>query len=374
MNMFCGIRRAFGQLGVDVVGWPTLLDEPAMAAFMDDMRPDAVLEMNRWREKSPAVPSEIPHICWMVDSANQPLSDVRGSEITYFFGANWLARYPHRHGSYCDWLAPGVDERHFHPEDVAPNCDLAFIGHMPRPWAPSELARALPVAGATRYTFADVVDRCSRLWPQIDLRGFSNDDFLTSAWSHALGQSRPPPPDLDATLRYDISCRLVRLINRRRLLDLALTSDATFDIYGSKNFEHYPEYAPHYRGFVADPGGQRRVYRGARINLHEGVGVHFRSLDCMACGALLLVLRGPDDSAFGGIETQFEPGVDYVGARASDFADTVRDLLSDHERRRRIALAGHRRIRAHHTWVHRARKILDDLKAVGAPSPSSRAP
>ena len=100
---------------------------------------------------------------------------------------------------------------------------------------------------------------------------------------------------LDEVLRYDVTCRLIRHLNRTDLADAVLDADAGLALFGPVNWSRWPRYAPHYRGWLATPDALRRVYATSRVNLHEGTGIHFRQMDAMSTGGLLFFRETAND-------------------------------------------------------------------------------
>lgn len=361
--MYHGIKRGFEQVGVQVRGWPSLLDEATMAQFMADAQPDAVLEMNRWRDAAPGMPGSVPHVCWLVDAGNQSLASVTGSTLTYFISENWRSSYPERDRVACGWLAPGVDPHYYSYEKAELACEMAFVGHVPRPWTEAELQRALLPGTQGGPIFADFVEKFESRAGAADFADFCNDDYFEYGWS-LMGLSSPSY-EVDSKLRYDMSCRVVRGFNRHRMLQTAIESGHELAIYGSENFRLYPQYVSLHRGYVADPHELATIYRSTGANLHEGVGMHFRSLDCMAAGGLLMVPRGPDDTRRGGLAQAFVPDEHYVVFDPGEFSQVMRRVLGDASWRARVGLRASQAVHAGHTWRHRALQIIEDLRTAG---------
>jgi Glycosyl transferases group 1 len=361
-TMLTAIGEGFAQQGVEVFGGLGLRDEERLVGFLRETRPDAVFDVNRCRDQIPFLPRTIRHICWMIDAGNRPLAEIRGSELTYFFGANWLRQYPHRHEAQVGWLPPGFCPRSYRPGLLPLRCDLLFAGHIPRPWTEAERARPVFRQGQREIVFGQLVDLVDRAWDGANHANFANDQYFEWALS-LLDQAEDIRLDRRQAqpLFYDIACRLMRGLGRRRLLDLAVASQRSLVLYGSENFRLYPAYAPAYQRFVETAAELAALYQSAGLTLHDGVGVHFRTFDCMGAGGLICYARSPDDDVFGGINTCFEPDLHYVSVTPQTFSDQVERYLSDEGARRRLADAAARRVHRDHTWAKRTEQILADL-------------
>jgi len=139
---------------------------------------------------------------------------------------------------------------------------------------------------------------------------------------------------------------------RARRLKLLTARYATNDVYGA--------YSPEETG---------RVYSQSRLAFNTSIAgdVTMRVFEASACGALVLT-----DAVSNGLADLFEVGRQLV--TYSDDADLLAkaDYYLRHEdERRAIAEAGQRRTLASHTYLHRARDILE---AVGGPGFRQLAP
>jgi hypothetical protein len=356
------MRRGFEAEGVQTTGLCRLLGAAELRAFCQAQRPQVLFEMNRPRCEIPSLDPEVRHVTWVVDFNGRSLEHFEGSDITYLFGLTWVERYPHR--GFHRWLGPGACPEDYALADPAPppEVDAAFAGHIPRPWSPEELARDL-TGGRGALRFSDLLPELEAQLRATRGKLGSADDFLHLAESIA-GALTQAPLVLDQTLRYDISGRAIRMLNRGDLIDAAAAHTAALALYGPDNWRLWPAYAPFYRGPLDTPAELRRAYQTARVTLHEGNGVHFRSMDCLCAGGVLLFRQTPHDARPGGIASLFEPHVHYVPFTLETLGDELARLLGDPPRRARLGRAAAAAVRGGHTWRHRAREILRDLEAL----------
>jgi hypothetical protein len=179
----------------------------------------------------------------------------------------------------------------------------------------------------------------------------------------------------DQTIKYDLLGRLPRTGLRQTMVTEALDAGHSLRIFGTKGWAAWPQLAPHYRGFLDEPAELARVYASSHINLHEGVGLHFRSLDCLSTGSLLFYCtRRKSTDPLGGWnwrhpsakmsdhERPLLAGEHYVEYYPGEFADKARYYLAHPAQIEKIRNNARAAILAEHTWRHRALKIAADLK------------
>lgn len=354
--------RGFQQVGWTVVTGNALLTSSDLVRFCEAYRPDVVFEMNRPRREIPELPRDVRHVAWIVDTNGRPNDYFCGSEITYYWGANWLAARLDSLGGFAAWLPPGTCTEDYAYGVSRQVRDFAYVGHMPRPWTTKEKER-LVAQGRRQVRFGDLLHELERQLRETDLSGFSNDDYLAMAES-VIASLGGAEIKLDAPLRYDLGCRVVRQHTRHLLARLALASSSSVAWYGSDGWLEWPEFKAFYQGPLSRAEQIRAVYQGSRINLHDGVGIHFRSLDCMAAGGLLFYLGSADDDRFGGMHTFFEPERHFIRVDEESFTDKARFYLERADLRRKIADNAAQRVHAEHSWRQRALTVTKDLAAL----------
>lgn len=88
--------------------------------------------------------------------------------------------------------------------------------------------------------------------------------------------------------------------------------------------------------------------------------ITYRPFFAAACGVPTLVESSPRLGEY------FRPGEEIATFESpDDVVSSARRLLADDEGRREMGRAARRRLRAEHTWRHRARQILRDLQELG---------
>jgi glycosyltransferase involved in cell wall biosynthesis len=108
------------------------------------------------------------------------------------------------------------------------------------------------------------------------------------------------------------------------------------------------------------------VFSRSRLNLANnthGLGLHSRTLECMAVGGFIFTHASAADDKPGGMHTTFTPDVHYGVYTPDTIAETARRWLRDEARREKAAAEARAIVRQSHTWRRRAEQILADLRS-----------
>lgn len=352
------MMRGFAAAGVEVEGGLGHLGAAAMRDHVASFRPDLVVEMNRPRRDAEFLPADVKHACWIVDFNGRQLSHFEGSDATYMFAESWVPHYPHT--GFNAWLGAGACEHDYSVVPHEAKAALGFAGHVPNPWSEAELLR--DITGEGKMTFAELLPSLEHML-RTPGPARSPDDLI-GAVAEIVRDHCGAPLVIDDVLRYDILGRTVRHVNRTDLIDAALLHTDKLAIHGTPNWSRWPQYAPYYKGWLSEPGALRRAYADVVANLHEGTGIHFRSMDAMCSGQLVLWRTTRHDHLVGGIAEQFTAGEHYVEFTLDTLGEQLRAIEDDPERTAKIRANAAAAIRAGHTWTHRAQTILRDIEAL----------
>lgn len=122
---------------------------------------------------------------------------------------------------------------------------------------------------------------------------------------------------------------------------------------------------------MATPKEMGRIYASARLVFNKSVknDVNMRFFEAAGAGAVLVT----DPIVNNGVEELFEEGVHYLSYRdEASLIRAVRSLLADSARCAAMGENARRHVRAHHTYRHRAEKLLSILgqsEKLSAPCP-----
>lgn len=356
---------AFRDSGIEAHGRCGLLDEREMHAWLGQYSPDAVFEMNRVAGEIPWFPRSVRHISWVVDFASRDQSQIKGSDITYFFCPDWSTNY--ETGGFSDWLAPGTNTKHYAPPAAfSPGYDFLFVGHIPAPWSQEELNYVLGRMVGRHYRFSDLLEEYMLRSSAMFSPKTTHSDLKNLCYS--IQCERTGEKNLPAKIEYDLIERTKRMDSRRSLIDGVLRCE--FDgirIYGSETWKQWAKYSSYYCGYLRRPADMKQHFASARFCLHDGVGIHFRSMDCMASGGVILYANyknyETDNTVQIGLHSCFDEGVHYLDFRNQDeLRDKHRYYTRCPKALMKIRRAASVAVSGAHTWMHRVRKIIDDYE------------
>jgi len=360
LSIFSSLKKEFERRGIEVNGWPCLLEEEELVEFCRQFKPDCILEVNRTRNQIPWLPKDIKHISWMFDVGEWKYDSLGGSQIIYFFGANWIKNFQSLGNENIKWLPPamcGIDYQFGINKKVA---DFSFVGHIPNPWNRSDLSRNIDTDNQS-VTFDDIMTKCQSLWAKIDLKGFDNQEYFNSAMRIVYELTGKNISITDKKIRYDFSCRIIRQMNRKNLINLVLKYSKSLRIYGTTTWENYEKFTEFYIKYLNSPIDLKGVFQSTKINLHEGVGLHDRVFSIMGSGGFLFYRESPDDNDYGGINTVFEPFVHYIPFNEETFGELSDQYLGNVGERDKISIKSSLLVHKEHTWFNRVSKIISDI-------------
>jgi len=377
-RIFLFLSSAFQKQGIVVTGLCKLLSEAEMHAWVLEKKPCAIFEMNRVKDEIPILHElNIFHISWVVDMEGRPESYIKGSDITYTFDPDWAENI--ETGGLTTWMPPGTctetffpNKRH-EPEDV----EFSFIGHIPKPWSESELSRLIGSEN-NNINFEILLKEYSR-FIEVDTYKEKTHEFceqiIDNIVLRLLGQSYK----LTRDMYYDLLIRIIRMSNRTELLDFATGKSDSIAIFGSRNWLEWPKYQRFYKEFIDDCTEINFINQRSKINLHDGLSFHFRAIDCMASGGLLVwyndnygdkyntyQYKNPHNKYYipHGLHTAFQAQFHYFEFKWLEF-DNVYENIKRMNYQGSIAQRETLEIiKSHHTWDCRVKKIIKDITAL----------
>jgi hypothetical protein len=354
-----GLAEGFKANGYRCNSLNVHVEQSELAVWARRSKACAVIEINRVLASDVDWPKDVAHVAWIQDYrayGKLVTSDLGASDQLYFIVQPSVFGVDVPPGRSWSVLSPGVRTDVPPPDGATAQRDFCFAGFIPPP-----------------------LDMQAQFSAMLDGRPVTLGEFLAQFPVDALQQSRTSlmisnraiddtcarigcAPVTRQEIRRVFDEDLVRTVERKQVMEAILTVSKSLEIFGPPTWKKWPQFAPYYRGFVADPRELDPIFQTTRINLHNGVlTMHFRLLDCLAAGGFMMVNETDLDFLPGGIRTHFEPYRHYVPYPIDDAAAVAKAYLADAEARRRIAAQGRRAVLAAHTWTHRTAKILDDL-------------
>lgn len=402
-RMVMGLATAIKNEGHEAEATASPLSEEEVTTRCRDFSVDILFQVNRSRPI--ALSPSVRHIAWYQDifpSTLDTMADSIGArDIVYVLGdpvamglniALPCPVYP---------LFTGVDEVLLRDASREPAQDLDFslCGHIPTllnaaRWYTRPLINLgnkildqcdinakttnIPLPIAVRTELFGIVERNYR-----PLRGELDINELTSTARAALAKyiatgylrSDKPVPSrpwseyrrrrsVESFIDY-VTREYPRLLDRVTLVTKALHVSPSLELYGP-GWETHERFRPYHKGVLSRQHDLLSIYERTRINLANnthGLGLHSRTLECMAVGGFIFMHRSERDKRPGGMLTSFEPDLHYGMYTPENLEQEAQRWLRDDNSR----LAAGRRARAvikdRHLWRHRAQQILKDLAA-----------
>lgn len=363
-----GLKRGFEAIGCEAsASWP-LLEPNVLSAFVAAYKPDIVFEVNRPRSDLHDCEGHFLHVAWIEGArygTRWLTTRYADSDLLYLMcppellGVEKLIEQPWR------YLWPGADPDVFRPKPIAPSCDLSFVGHLYGPLPASVTDAGVAIQGSEFGPLSDLISTVES-WT-LDALCRPSREIVRSVVAHYRSRGAVlDPADIDRRVAFLIDEYLPRTISRTRIARLMLRVSSDTHFHGNAGWVLWPEFMHHYRGELIDPNALATVFRTSKVNVHfTPWPYHFRTIDCMATGGLILVNRVEDHAYSHGFNNDFTDGDHYIGYTEDDFVETASAVLADPVRRARIAAAAAARVAEAHTWRHRAEQILDDLEWPG---------
>lgn len=389
-EFYAHVLRGFAE-GFEAAGIACLARNPAppldrVAEWARQVRPAAVLEINRFLPAGLAWPGDTAHLVWLQDHR------FNGEDLTRSLGAShhlYFVVHPASFGIDVPadraWsvLVPGARLDAPPPSGAPMRRDFSVVGHLPAPLDGIAPVAQMPDGRVLRL--AELL--CAYPLNTSSDAAFSMRDIHRAVAEACRRIGCLPITDRGTLQSFDEI--LVRTLERKRIIESVLLTGGSLEIFGPPSWRKWPQFAPYHRGHVDNPRDLDQVFQTTRVNLHNsGLTLHFRLMDCLAVGGFMLVNETPWDDLPGGIHRYMEPGRHYgaykigpmrdgppfdfltewlrpQGAppaeRCGDVADVAARFLADAPARERIAAEGRRLVLAEHTWRNRAEQVLRDI-------------
>ena len=204
---------------------------------------------------------------------------------------------------------------------------------------------------------------------QYDKTYINIEKGIISRYKPLHGEMLPPAfEQMNGNVNKQIINRLYTEIPRK--MDRTILFEKLYELYkkgikvliAGKNwpdiFQGYSFVHPH----VAHPA---QIYQKSFMTIHNnthGLGIHSRVLEAMAAGSFVMMHPSPHSRLPGGMDSTFEPDVNYGLYSGDNLVEKVKEWLADEDRRKKGIAENQKILLAKHLWEHRAEQILRDLK------------
>ncbi|PXX44372.1 glycosyl transferase family 1 [Aquitalea magnusonii] len=378
------LLKGFQQVGVDckVIDWAN--GEAVVVAEIARLQPTVVFEINKTRNQSGIIPSEVIHIGWIHDSwyIDDRSGDKKshcydqnfgGSEITYFLLNPEYFALESRLGGLLSWslLKTGVDIDQYYPCDTITNESAASIcGYIPEPLSVYDEFLGMSVlscSGKSPVTAGYLIDRLMNYY-KVSVAKHSVRDvyhFITTELNQKLGLN----VDDDFVIKHFgnhwllllMDTELPRMNDRFAVAEGVVSAGLQLSIYGPGQWERWPKFKPFYKRNLCWSSELADVYRATRFNIHNGaLGMHSRVLDIMACSGVVFVNKNSHGNV-DDIESNFTAGIDYIEYEMESISDDLSFWIGREKQLVEVGRSALEKVRTGHQWKHRALQILTDI-------------
>lgn len=328
---------------------------------IDEFRPDVIFTIDHIRPEHAAIGlPPVPYVCWIQDPMPQLFDPalakgVGDLDFTYVVVPEWRERCLSVGYREVGVLPMAVNPDLFcpGPADPALACDVAFASHVKAPAVCAQYPRLLtllleemkdvPIGTIPDLAYFDAL--LSRVEARIG--------------AHVKGPARPQ-------VVLDLYQTLPRYRYRVPPVQWAREAGLRVKLFG-EGWGTVPELAPLACGWLANGEPLRNLYRSAKVNLHinqGGLNLHQRVFECLASGGFLLARALPSDTQPGGLGKSFEIGREIVTFQdREDCVAALAKYVGDESARREVIDAGRARVLAGHTYSHRMKVVLADVRA-----------
>jgi hypothetical protein len=424
-RMVRGLALGLRSLGHEAQALSTPIEDLALASVCRTYDADVVLRVNRFRPLYDPLPAKVRHIGWFQDVFPETLAAIdariQAKDIVYVLGDPQTLGFNVELPCFVSTLLTGVDETVCTPVSGGNPVDFSLCGYIPPPlrlrpsikkdlvwlamplFTPFDRFGLLPdtllkrLRGLVPYAMATgliaiVETMYQPLKGNLDIHQLTAamDEFIARQFGISLKPIRVPAerrgstgsilPNLMAPYLPDLTeprgrrgtvQRFIsylardhpRMLDRVMLIDAILSVSRSLELYGSGWSEH-SEFREFHKGVLDSSAELANVFSRSRLNLANnthGLGLHSRTLECMAVGGFIFMHASPADNKPGGMHTAFEPGVHYGLFEPETIAEEARRWLRDETSRNTAAAKAAAIVKDNHTWRHRAQQILDDL-------------
>ncbi|MEQ8508766.1 MAG: glycosyltransferase [Rhodospirillaceae bacterium] len=369
MSQTIGLKRGFEELGCECYVGHSLMDGPAMDFFLDDYKPDFVIEINRSRNQILNCNAKFKHVSWVCDYSYGAI-DVRenfGGSVFNFFIAppNYCGHEPENVEPWA-CLAFGVDTNIYSKNSLKASLDFSFIGYLPSPVSDSEKSFSIRHNDREVCKLGEIIDEIEALG--IRHRNFDQKEIVRVILNVLNRNTNQfDKNNLPNQLLIFVQDRWLRTLDRVEMLESAIRVSKAACFYGYGGWPLWPKLSEFYKGPVYTSSAKSAIYSQTRLNLHNnpGFSLHDRILEVMACESAVLLNTPASKGQATSLDQLFTPNFEYFTYDFDNFERTASNLLSTPNRIIDVGKNARKKVLAGHTWLHRATQVINDLEQAG---------
>jgi hypothetical protein len=396
-RMVEGLADGFKSIGHQAYALSSPISSMEVLQKCKKLPVDVVIQVNRTRDPEVDLPQNVRHISWFQDvfpgTMNGFADGFRESDILYALGDHQVLGLNIALPCYVGSLVTGVDKSilDYKKSRISNPMDFSLCGYIPPP-LPRKIAlwRSLLPIYMSYSVYKTMINTVQKDYTP--LSGALDIHELSKAIRHNIARCQQSGANVKThrpvslygllglgKLKTAIDSRLSvqieraidyftreypRLLDRVTLIDEVLQISDSLELHGH-GWGRHVNFRPYSKGIIDTQNGLLDVYKRSKINLSNnthGLGLHSRTLECMAVGGFIFIHASPHDSKPGGMLTSFEPGVHFGQYSKESLHEEASRWLKDDRRREQAGIQASKVIRERHCWHHRAQQIIDDLK------------
>jgi spore maturation protein CgeB len=300
----------------------------------------------------------IPFVCWVQDwlprlFREEYIKKLSKRDFTYAITPFIRNKCLESGYKYVDLLPAAVNPKIYNPSEGGKReflCDVAFIGNHVEKF-PDD-----PIAEWLKKKYFEGVLKIERK---------ACEDSIAEYIKEACRELKIHLPDEDLfKLGKAYFAYLIRPLQRIKILQWAKELGVKVKIWG-KFWEKCPELAECAMGPVRNRSRElKEIYQSSKVclHIHHEFSFHFRIPEIIASGGFVMVNALCHDFDAGGLNDHLKIGEEVITFNSKeDFQQKLLFFLHHGEEREAIVEAGRRRILKDHTYLQRAKKIIEDI-------------
>lgn len=355
---------------------------------MYEFLPDIIIQIDSIRDLY--IPENLPHYTWIQDDlgrlVNPNLPSLTNYDFISLLGKGWLGLFSQRafYKSHPLSVLPlGFNPSFYYPLNQSlKDIDVLYVSHLIDPELTLQPYRELRIphkktqeeldwlaqGGDESLHFSTMIRICQ--W--IDLASMDEllpifDDIdarqsllstLIPDMDHQMKSLLSEPNGYRARIGNDILSQL-KIRPMRQLAN----AEISFEVYGN-HWHYFPEFKPYAKGAATNGEALNALQNRAKICLNNSaqISFHMRALEIMASGAFMLSRSIPKQHDIMSICELFNEGTEVVMFNEHNFIDVVNYYLEQPDLRERIAKAALVKLQTEHSYEHRAKQVLNEVK------------
>lgn len=368
---------------------------------------DVILQINAIRNNRLKLPDSVIFISWMQDLFTNEEEfineNIEDNNYILTLGSPEILGFTKPPKNYIGSFFTGVNNRSmaFYSSDISQSIDMSIVGFIPKydyisrrinislevirklphplnliykkilsgsfssqdhliPYM-SEIVQKnyTPLTGSLDIKLLEVLLREGHRIKETKFKFFNKtytDCILPSESNHIFSALKYGDTFLQERAISYFTQTFPRYLDRIKLFEYASSFPAVLKVFGP-GWDYYQSAMEKWGGQLNSTYDLWSTYKKTKINLANnthGLGLHSRVLESMACGGLVATHKSKRDSQDGGFLSSFKEGEHFV------YIDDryLLELLKDDDARKKITKNAFEVIEASHTWLARARQLV----------------